>query len=46
VLIHVGFAISRIDEAAALETLKILAELGELQESEDQQREGSGGAAR
>lgn len=31
VLIHVGFAMSRIDEAEAAETLKILIELGEAQ---------------
>ena len=31
VLVHVGFAMSRIDEAEAAETLKILAELGEAQ---------------
>jgi hydrogenase expression/formation protein HypC len=31
VLIHVGFAMSRINEAEAAETLKILAELGEAQ---------------
>ncbi len=31
VLIHVGFAMSRIDEEQALETLKILTELGEAQ---------------
>jgi hydrogenase expression/formation protein HypC len=31
VLIHVGFAMSRIDEAQAAETLKILNELGEVQ---------------
>ncbi len=31
VLIHVGFAMSRIDEQQAAETLKILAELGEAQ---------------
>jgi hydrogenase expression/formation protein HypC len=31
VLIHVGFAMSRIDEKQAAETLKILAELGEAQ---------------
>ena len=30
VLVHVGFAMSRIDEAEAAETLKILAELGEV----------------
>lgn len=31
VLIHVGFAMSRIDEEQANETLKILVELGEAQ---------------
>ena len=35
VLVHVGFAMSRIDEDEAAETLKILAELGEVaQETE------------
>jgi len=39
VLIHVGFAMSRIDEAEAAETLKILTELGEAQaELESMQR--------
>lgn len=33
VLVHVGFAMSRINEAEAEETLKILHELGEVQES-------------
>ena len=33
VLVHVGFAMSRIDEAEAAETLRLLAELGELQEA-------------
>jgi hydrogenase expression/formation protein HypC len=32
VLVHVGFAMSRIDEREAAETLKILTELGEVQE--------------
>jgi hydrogenase expression/formation protein HypC len=32
VLVHVGFAMSRIDEAEAAQTLKILTELGEAQE--------------
>ncbi|MFM9860674.1 HypC/HybG/HupF family hydrogenase formation chaperone [Pseudoxanthobacter sp. M-2] len=32
VLIHVGFAMSRIDEAEAAETLRILTELGEVQQ--------------
>jgi hydrogenase expression/formation protein HypC len=31
VLVHVGFAMARIDEAAAEETLRILTELGEAQ---------------
>ena len=31
VLVHVGFAMSRIDEAEAAQTLKILVELGEAQ---------------
>lgn len=31
VLVHVGFAMSRIDEAEAAETLRILNELGEAQ---------------
>jgi hydrogenase expression/formation protein HypC len=34
VLVHVGFAISRIDEEAARETLETLRELGELAEPE------------
>lgn len=32
VLVHVGFAISRIDEEAARETLAVLVEMGELAE--------------
>lgn len=32
VLVHVGFAMSRIDEEEAAETMKILIELGEAQE--------------
>jgi hydrogenase expression/formation protein HypC len=31
VLVHVGFAMSRIDEKEAAETLKVLEELGEIQ---------------
>ncbi len=31
VLVHVGFAISRIDEKAARETLETLAEIGQLE---------------
>jgi hydrogenase expression/formation protein HypC len=32
VLVHVGFAMSRIDEKEAAETLRILTELGEVQQ--------------
>jgi len=32
VLVHVGFAMARIDEAEAAETLRVLSELGEAQE--------------
>lgn len=32
VLIHVGFAMSRIDETEATETLRVLEELGEMQQ--------------
>jgi len=32
VLVHVGFALSRIDEAEAARTLALLAEIGELKE--------------
>jgi hydrogenase expression/formation protein HypC len=32
VLVHVGFAMSRIDEAEAAATLKVLDELGEVQQ--------------
>ena len=32
VLVHVGFAMSRIDEAQAAETLELLNQLGEVQE--------------
>jgi hydrogenase expression/formation protein HypC len=32
VLVHVGFALSRIDEAEAAATLRIIAELGQLEQ--------------
>ncbi|HEX4534522.1 MAG TPA: HypC/HybG/HupF family hydrogenase formation chaperone [Rhizomicrobium sp.] len=32
VLVHVGFAMSRIDEQQAMETLKLLEELAEMQD--------------
>jgi hydrogenase expression/formation protein HypC len=44
VLIHVGFAMSRIDEAEAAETLRLLAELGEAQAELDAMPEGQGAA--
>ena len=36
VLVHVGFAISVVDEAEALRTFEILKQMGELQELEPQ----------
>jgi hydrogenase expression/formation protein HypC len=42
VLVHVGFAIARVDEAAARETLEALRAIGEL----DAESEGGDGAAR
>ena len=38
VLLHVGFAMSRIDEAQAAETLRVLTELGEAQAELDAMR--------
>ncbi|MEZ6097415.1 MAG: HypC/HybG/HupF family hydrogenase formation chaperone [Pirellulaceae bacterium] len=38
-IVHVGFAISQIDERSALETLRTFAELGILQEGLDELRE-------
>ena len=35
VLVHVGFALSRVDEAEAERTLKLLEELGQLSELSD-----------
>ena len=47
VLIHVGFAMARIDEAEAAETLRILTELGEAQaELEAMRRSAEGGSGR
>ena len=34
VIVHVGFAISRVDEEEALKTLEILAQMGDLLETE------------
>ncbi len=41
VLVHVGFAMSRIDAKEAERTLEILAELGELQEEQAVMQEGA-----
>jgi len=41
VLIHVGFALSRIDEAEAAATLRLLVELGAEYESELEELRGS-----
>ena len=45
VLVHVGFAMSRIGEAEAAATLQILAELGEAQEELASMRLSDGPAA-
>lgn len=48
VLVHVGFAMSRINEEEARKTLALLAELGEAQEELDAMRAGlpgTGGGA-
>lgn len=42
VLIHVGFAMSRIDEAEAQKTLALLTELGEAQEEINAMQTGAG----
>jgi len=41
VLIHVGFAMSRIDEEQAAETLRVLTELGEAQQELAAMRDGA-----
>lgn len=46
VLVHVGFAMSRIDEAQAAATLQILRELGEAQDQLDAMRAGPPGGDR
>lgn len=38
VLVHVGFAMARIDEVEAERTLELLAELGEIQQQMDELR--------
>lgn len=35
VLVHVGFAMSRIDQSEAIKTLELLAELGEMDQETD-----------
>ena len=44
VLVHVGFAMSRIDEEEAQKTLQILAELGEVQQELDAMQQSGGSA--
>jgi hydrogenase expression/formation protein HypC len=44
-IVHVGFAISRIDEASAQDTLRTFAELGLLEEGLAELREGDQAAA-
>ena len=39
-IVHVGFAISRIDEASAQQTLRTFAELGLLEEGLEERRAG------
>ncbi|MCA9263340.1 MAG: HypC/HybG/HupF family hydrogenase formation chaperone [Planctomycetales bacterium] len=41
VIVHVGFAISKIDETSAQETLRTFAELGMLQEELNELRESA-----
>jgi hydrogenase expression/formation protein HypC len=36
VLVHAGFAIQKVDEAAAIESLRLIREMAELLEAEDQ----------
>lgn len=40
-IVHVGFAITRLDEASALETLKMFRELGVLEEELNPEAEGT-----
>jgi hydrogenase expression/formation protein HypC len=42
VLIHVGFAMARIDEAEAAETLKVLTQIGDMQDELDAMRHSAG----
>ena len=42
VLIHVGFAMARIDEAEAAETLKLLAEIGDMEDELEAMRHSPG----
>ncbi|MEQ9407556.1 MAG: HypC/HybG/HupF family hydrogenase formation chaperone [Fuerstiella sp.] len=44
-IVHVGFAISRIDEASALETLQMFEELGMLQEELAELRDDADGTS-
>ena len=44
VLVHAGFAITKIDEEQALDTLQLLKELTEVMEAEDNKASSSGSA--
>ena len=41
-IVHVGFALSKIDEAAAQETLRVFSEMGLLEEELNQLRDSEG----
>ena len=45
VLVHVGFALNTIDEQEALETLKLLAEMGDLAEELSQEGPSAAGSS-
>lgn len=45
VLVHVGFALSTIDEQEALETLKLLSEMGDLADELSTEDPDAGGSA-
>jgi hydrogenase expression/formation protein HypC len=46
VIVHVGFALSKIDEEEAQETLRLLKEMGELGGEDQEQPSGDGSAIR
>jgi hydrogenase expression/formation protein HypC len=46
VIVHVGFALSKIDEDEARETLRLLTEMGEIGGEDEEPTSGDGGAIR